>query len=234
MTTSHPTATTEACDPASRVTKSLLGYGVIAGPVYVAVSLAQALTREGFDLSRHAWSQLANGDFGWIQTTNLIVTGLMTIAGAVGLARALHGGPGALWTPRLLAIYGASLVGAGAFRADPAGGFPVGSPAEPVISWHGMLHFLFGGIGFIAFALACLVLARRYAAEHRRGWPTFSRLAGIWLLVAFIGVAVGAGSRVTVLALVSAVVLAWTWLTATSLERYRALDRYGAVARGRA
>ena len=38
----------EQCDPATAVTRSLLGYGVIAGPLYVAVSLTQALTRAGF------------------------------------------------------------------------------------------------------------------------------------------------------------------------------------------
>jgi len=44
-----------------RVTRSLLGYGILAGPLYIVVALAQALTRDGFDLSRHPWSLLANG-----------------------------------------------------------------------------------------------------------------------------------------------------------------------------
>ena len=52
---------------AERITKSLLGYGVIAGPIYVVTVAAQAATRNGFDPTRHAASQLANGDFGWIQ-----------------------------------------------------------------------------------------------------------------------------------------------------------------------
>ena len=79
----------ETCDPATAVTRSLLGYGVIAGPLYVVVSLAQALTRDGFDLTRHAWSLLANGSMGWIQIANLILVGAMTIAFAAGLRRAL-------------------------------------------------------------------------------------------------------------------------------------------------
>ena len=49
-----------------RVTKSLLGYGVIAGPFYVVASLAEALTRAGFSLARDDWSLLANGALGWI------------------------------------------------------------------------------------------------------------------------------------------------------------------------
>jgi hypothetical protein len=225
MITQTEPASTTACDPADSLTKSLLGYGVIAGPIYVTVSLAQALTREGFDLSRHAWSQLSNGDLGWLQITNFVLVGVMTVAGAIGLGRALRGGLGATWAARLLAVYGVSLIAAGAFRADPGGGFPVGSPTEAVISWHGMVHFLAGGVGFLAFFGACLVVARRYAAEHRPGWALFSRIAGVWLLVAFVGVAAGAGASVTILAFVTAVILAWTWLTAAALDRYRRVGR---------
>src|SRR4051794_5683550 len=99
-----------ACDPATATTRSLLGYGVVAGPLYVAVSLAQAFTREGFDVTRHAWSLLANGPHGWIQVANLAVTGAMVIAFAVGLRRALRPGRGARWAPRLIAAYGTGLL----------------------------------------------------------------------------------------------------------------------------
>jgi hypothetical protein len=61
----------------NQVTRSLLGYGVLAGPLYVGVSLAQALTRDGFELTRHAWSLLSNGSLGWLQIANFLVTGLM-------------------------------------------------------------------------------------------------------------------------------------------------------------
>ena len=116
-----------------RVTKTLLACGVVAGPLYVLVSLTEALTRDGFDLVRHQWSLLSDGDLGWIHITNLVVTGLMTIAFAVGLRRALRPGRGATWAARLVGVYGASLVGAGVFRADPALGFP----RELRKAWHG-------------------------------------------------------------------------------------------------
>src|SRR5829696_4666070 len=97
-TISHHSVTqdsTRSCDPATRVTRSLLGYGVLAGPFYVTVALAQALTRDGFDLSRHPWSLLALGAHGWIQIANFVLTGLMVVAAAVGVRRALATGPGA-------------------------------------------------------------------------------------------------------------------------------------------
>src|SRR3954447_24447521 len=143
------------CTPAARITRSLLGYGVIAGPLYVVVALAQALTRDGFDLSKHAWSLLANGQLGWIQITNFVVTGLMTVAAAIGLRRALTPGRGRTWVPVLIASYGLSLIGAGIFRADPALGFPAGTPETTTISWHGMLHFTVGGIGFLCLIVGC-------------------------------------------------------------------------------
>ena len=49
--------TTTDCPPLPvRITKSLLGYGVLAGPFYVLVVAAQAATRDGFDPTRHAAS----------------------------------------------------------------------------------------------------------------------------------------------------------------------------------
>ena len=212
------TTTTAACDGESRVTKSLLGYGVIAGPIYVVVALAQALTREGFDLTRHAWSLLSDGDLGWIQITNLVVVGLMTVAAAVGLRRAGVG----TWTPRLIGAYGVSLVAAGIFRADPALGFPAGTPQDAkTISWHGMLHFLAGGIGFACVIAACLVMGRAFASEGRRGWAAYSRIAGLVLLVGFAGTATGVQGAWTTLPFAAAVVLTWSWVAALSVRVYR-------------
>ena len=70
------TSQTRSTGPATRPgTAALIAAGAVAGPLYVGVALAQALTRQGFDLTRHPWSVLANGELGWIQVTNLIVTG---------------------------------------------------------------------------------------------------------------------------------------------------------------
>ena len=47
-------------DRGAAVTRSLLGYGVLAGPFYLAVGLMQAFVRDGFDFARHPLSLLAN------------------------------------------------------------------------------------------------------------------------------------------------------------------------------
>ncbi len=89
-------------DRTSAITRSLLGYGLLAGPCYVLVGLVQALTRDGFDITRHDLSLLADGSHGWIQIANFIVSGVMTLAAATGMARSfqvLGGGPGTVWGP---------------------------------------------------------------------------------------------------------------------------------------
>jgi hypothetical membrane protein len=201
------------------LTRSLLGYGIIAGPLYVLVSLGQAVTREGFDVTRHAWSLLANGSLGWLQIINFVLAGAMTIAFAVGLRRAL---PTQRWAPRLVGVYGASLIAAGVFRADPALGFPVGTPADARdVSWHGLTHLAAGGIGFLCLIVACMLLARGFSARGERGWALFTRITGIVFLAAFIGIASGAGSAATTLSFVAAVILMCGWMSALAMHLYR-------------
>jgi len=53
-------------DRGAAVTRSLLGWGVVAGPFYVVVGVILAITRPGFDLTRHALSLLTLGDLGWL------------------------------------------------------------------------------------------------------------------------------------------------------------------------
>jgi hypothetical membrane protein len=223
-TTTQPQASTRHadCDRTVAVTRSLLGYGILAGPVYVVVSVTQALLREGFDPTRHQWSLLSTGSYGWIQVANFIVAGLMCVAGAAGLGRALTPGRASRWAPRLVATYGFGLVAAGIFRADPALGFPPGTPdSGTAVSWHGMLHFVAGGIGFTAIAVACLLIGRRYAAEGRTGFAWFSRLTGVAFFAGFAMIASGGGARGATIIFTAIVVLLWTWLSAVAADRSR-------------
>jgi Protein of unknown function (DUF998) len=203
-------------------TKTLLRIGAVAGPFYVVVSLAQALTREGFDLSKHAWSLLSNGDLGWVQIGNFILTGLMTVAGAVGVRRAMSQGRGRTWAPALIGVYGATLIGAGIFRADPAQGFPAGTPEVTAISWHGMLHFMVGGIGFLCLIAACFVLGSRFARTGRRGLAWFSRVTGVLFFAGFAGIASGSHGPTT-LAFVAAVLIVWAWLSTVCIHYTRSV-----------
>ncbi len=197
-------------DRGAAVTRSLLGWGVVAGPCYVIVGLVQALTRQGFDLAHDDLSLLANGSLGWIQIANLVLSGLLTVAAAVGIARSMPG----KWAARLVGGYGGGLVIAGVFVADPMNGFPPGSRADG-LSWHGLLHLVGGGLGFLCLVAACFVVARRF-------WTWYSRLSGVLFLLSFLGIASGSDSALVVVGFWVGVLIAWAWLAAVCVRLYRA------------
>jgi hypothetical protein len=210
------------CPPlADRITKSLLGYGIIAGPFYVVTAAVQALCRDGFDPTRHAVSQLANGAFGWVQIVNFILTGVMTIAGAVGIGRALRPGGLARWAAGLLTVYGVGLIAAGILRADPTDGFPPGTPSGAArITWHGTGHIIAGGLGFACFVAAGFVLGAAFAGMNFVGWAWISRLVAFAFGTAFVFLASGTGGAVANTLFTAAVIIAWAWLSAASAKLY--------------
>lgn len=209
----------------ARITRSLLGYGVLAGPFYVLIVLGQALLRPGFDLAHDDASLLSNGAFGWIQVANFVLTGAMVIAFAAGLRRAFESGRGRTWGPLLVALYGLGLIGAGIFSADPTNGFPIGTPAgrPTVITTHGMLHIVVAGLAFACLVISCMAIARRYATQHLRGRARFSVATGVVFLLAFFGVASGSTSAIVVIGFWIGLLLAWAWMASTAIHEYRAL-----------
>ncbi|GAB3056081.1 hypothetical protein GCM10027053_16540 [Intrasporangium mesophilum] len=224
---SSPASAHTSCDDGwtpTHVTRSLLGWGAVAGAFYVATSVVQGLTRDGFDFTRHQWSLLENGDLGWLQVANFVLTGIMIVAFAVGLRRALAGGPGVRWAPRLVATFGVCLVAAGIFRADPALGFPAGTPdGVGTVTTHGILHFAAAGVGFSAIAAACFVVARRLTSDGERGLAVFSRVTGVVFIGGFLCVASGAGSVAANLLFTAAVVLVFAWIAVIAVHEYRSL-----------
>ncbi len=208
---------------ADRVTKSLLGYGVLAGAVFEASILIQGLTRHGFSIAHDDASLLSNGPLGWIQIVTFLLAGAMTIAFAVGARRALAGRAGGNWGPRLIGLYGAGLMAAGPLRADPADGFGPGAPAGQAaqVSWHGDGHLISASIGFVALIAACFVIARYFSRDRRRGMAIYSRITGVAFLAGFAGVTTGSSSSAIVLPFYAAVLAAFTWIAIVAVSLYR-------------
>ena len=221
MTTQTATApvTARTCSPEGRITRSLLGYGPLAGAVFMGSIFIQGLTRRGFSIPHDDASLLANGPLGWIQVVTFLVAGAMTIAAAVGVRRALP----SRWAPRLLGLYGAGLLAAGVFRADPAGGFGPGAPAGRAahISWHGGGHLIAASIGFVAVIAACFIVARCLSRAGHRGLAIYSQVTGAAFAAAFAGVTTGSSSPAIVLPFYCAVTAVFTWLAVVSVHLYR-------------
>ncbi len=206
----------------SQSVKLLLKCSLIAGPIYILLGILQILIRPGFDPTQHDLSLMSNGDLGWIQITNFVATGLLTILGAIGMKKALQSGKGKTWGPLLIGLYGLGLIGAGIFIADPMNGFPPGmAPATPIISTNGILHLVSGAIGFLGLIISCTIFSRRFSSLKETKWSRFSLFTGILYLLAFIGIASGSqpGSpviRLVTIAFTIAVILGWTWISLLS------------------
>ncbi|MEV0591747.1 DUF998 domain-containing protein [Nonomuraea cavernae] len=166
-------------------TTLLLSCGTVAGLLFPVVSFAQAFTRAGFDLPRHALSSLTLGDLGWLQIANFVVTGLLAILFAVGLRRTLRPGRAGTFGPALVGVYGVGMIGGGIFAPDPALGWPVGAPegVPEHLSVNSALHVVFAAAAFLSLIVAGLVFARRFAGQGRRGWATYCAAVGITTFV---------------------------------------------------
>ncbi len=124
------------------------------------------------------------------------------------------------------------MIAAGIFTADPALGFPVGTPVgAATVTTHGIVHFAAAGVGFLSVAAACFVVARRQSADGQRGRAAFSRMTAIAFLGGFLCVASGAGSVAANLAFTAAVVLVFAWIAALAADLYRSLASAAPSAR---
>ena len=162
LATLSPVKTVSKSGKSGAWTRSLLRCGLAAGPVFVAVFLAEGAVRKGYSPLRHPVSSLALGSRGWVQTGNFAVTGSLLLAGAAGLSRAADQTGAGQAGPVLIGAAGAGLLGSAAFVTDPVSGYPPGTPdAIEHPSRTGTIH----NLSAIPVFLACP--------------PRRSRLAGV-------------------------------------------------------
>ena len=199
------------------VSRALLGCGVLAGPVFTVGWIVAAATRVHYDSLRHPISSLSIGERGWIQTANFMVTGLLTLAFALGLRRLPLGG--STWGPLLIGIIAVGLFGAGIFTTDPMNGYPLGTPNLPQeYSAPGRLHRLFSAFVFLGLPSACFVFARLFARSGMRIWANYSVVTGVTFLIMFVVSALGFGqvdgwADYAGLFQRIALTIGWAWLT---------------------
>jgi len=208
-------------------TRWLLACGAIGCPLFVIVFLMAGTFRSDYSALRYPISSLSIGDFGWIQATNFIITGLLILVFAIGLRRALQSGIGAVWGPRLIGLAGIGLVGAGIFTTDPVFGYP---PSAPLVlaqfSTHGHLHDFFSIFVFLGLPIACFVFSRRFATLEKREWALYSALTGVGILVTFVLAAIGFSQNPGFVDFAGvyqrlSIIIGWTWITLLAMHSLR-------------
>ena len=200
-------------------TRALLACGVVAGPLYVAVTMVQALTRNGFDLSQHRFTLLTTGDLGWIHQANMVLVGVLTVLLAVGVRQMMRTGRGAVWGPRLLGLVGVAYLFGGLLTADPVAGFPPGTTPEMVqTTWQGAVQNASRGASTLLLIAASLVIARWFAAEGRRSWAWFYAVAIPLVFAALTAVGFAIGINPAAPAFLAT---PWIWVTALAVHLYQ-------------
>jgi Protein of unknown function (DUF998) len=213
-------------------TKTLLVCGAIAGPLFTLAWAAEGATRANYRPLRHPVSSLELGDLGWTQRANFIVTGLLTLAFASGLRRALRPLGGSTWGPPLIAAFAIGLLGSGIFVTDPVSGYPPGTPDKLAhySSAQAALHDLFGVSVFMGLPVACFVFAWRFVGWGKRGWAIYSAATGLALVAGFV-LASMAFSQVEQLVALGGllqrvtITFGWTWLTLLAVHLLRGLPQ---------
>ena len=200
-------------------TRALLACGAVGGPLYVVVTLAQALTRDGFDMRQHRFTLLTAGDLGWIQQSNMVLVGVLTMLFAVGVNQMLRQGRGAVWAPRLLGLFGSAYIVGGVLTSDPVAGFPPGTTPEMVHhSVQAAVQNASRSVSTLLLIATSLVIAGWFAAEGRRGWAWLygTAIPVVFMALTAVGFAVGVNP-------VAPAFLAtpWIWVTALAVHLYQ-------------
>lgn len=197
-----------ACEisPADR---KLMSAGGLAGLIFCGVATYGILTRPGFDLQRHAVSNLSLGEGGWTMVAAFIISGILTLLCAIGLSHVLKEGRGHRAIPILIGLYGLGLVIAGIFPAPACCGFPEGTPMDlqPIMTPSAIVHGIGFMVAFSSLIVACFVTALRLSGTS----SLISLLAGIFMpLLVVLGMADAIAPGV---AFFIAAIIGWVWLT---------------------
>jgi hypothetical protein len=194
----------------------------VAGPLYVMVTLALALTRDGFDFSQHRFSWLTIGDLGWMHQLNMVLVGLLTVLLAVGVKRVLREGRGAVWVPRLLVLFGLAYIVGGLLTADAHAGFPPGTTAAMAqTTLQGSLQNASRSASTLLLVAVCFVLATRLAADGRRGWAWLCGASFLLVLASLTAIGfVALGNLGSAFAL-AILATPWVLVTALAVQLYR-------------
>lgn len=175
----------------SVVTRLLIAGGAIGPLFFVIVLLIEGATRPGYSAWHNYGSSLSLGEQGWMQIANFIVCGLLTLGFAIGVRQVFRTGRGSVWGPILLGVFGVALIVAGIFVTDPSLGYPPGTHSNGPQTLHGTIHGVNGIITFGTLAIACFVMARRFAGDADwKGWALYSLVTGILVVASFISATV--------------------------------------------
>lgn len=149
--------------------KWLAGWaGMIGSALFIILFTLEGWFRSGYDPRRSFISELSIGPRGWVQIVNFVILGTLFLVFARGTAAEFPDGKASKAGPFLLAVIGFSFLVSGPLVTDVAG------TTRDEMSWHGILHGIFGALVFSLSPVTCFVFWRRFredpAWSHLQSW----------------------------------------------------------------
>ncbi|HLJ80934.1 MAG TPA: DUF998 domain-containing protein [Ktedonobacterales bacterium] len=171
----------------SPLTLGLVSCGGVGALLFTVAYVIEGFSRPGYNWLQQPISALSLGPGGWVQQVNFVVFGILLVLSAVGWRRVLTPGRASLGFPLLQGLIGLCLIVVGVFSQDPLPGYPPGAvPTAPTV--HGTIHADVAYVLFVALAVGCFVLARRFTVEPYWGrrWARYSVITGVIILLLFV------------------------------------------------
>ncbi len=130
--------------------------GMIGPLLFGTVFTIEGWLRLGYDPRGMYVSELSLGPRGWIQIVNFVLFGLLLLVFARGMGAEFRNGTASRAGPILLTIVALGYLLSGPFVMDPA------DTPRAEMSWHGILHGIFGAVVFSLMPVSCFVFWRRF------------------------------------------------------------------------
>jgi hypothetical protein len=140
--------------------------GMIGPVLFVAVFTIEGWLRPGYNALGMYVSELSLGPRGSIQIVNFIIFGLLFLIFTRAVANEFVDGKASKAGPILLTIIAFCFLISGPFVTDP------GTIFTYQMSWHGILHGIFGALVFSLAPVSCFVFYRRFREDTK--WKRLS------------------------------------------------------------
>lgn len=144
---------------------ALLWSGIAGGVLFSATYFCFGLISPNYYMIHEPISRLQLQPYGWIQSANYIIFGLLICSFAIALRKELVGGFGSTTIPFFYVLTGLGAIVLG-------------------LSLNHQVQFYTRGIVFLSLIMSLLLLTRRFsAAPQWRGWTTYTVLTVLLMIV---------------------------------------------------
>lgn len=141
---------------------------------------------------KHPVSSLALGEYGWIQTLNFILSGILMLAFDFGVYQILKPVKEAHRGMFLMACVGIGIIGSGICTTDPVYGYPADLPMRTEqFTVTGILHHYLSILLFVCQPLTCFTFGKMFLKKKKIPWGMYSSATGFLMLLTFVMAGMG-------------------------------------------